>query len=126
MNKVNVEDVFVQLGDFAESLRHQLQENVVKPLGEYQSTIAHAARASRAFDEESEALDAASLKYLSMSRDAPLEVRAPPPPTAAPALTPPSPPPDCPRPALSAVAAGASLRPPGPVRQARRGGPLAV
>ena len=74
--KLGVSDTFVQLGDFAENLQHQISKNVVEPLKQYHTTIGEATKAARTFDEESDALDAAHLKYLSISRDAPVETRA--------------------------------------------------
>ena len=40
--QLGVADVFVQLGDFAENMQHQLTRLVVEPLREYQTAIAAA------------------------------------------------------------------------------------
>ena len=76
ISKLGVSDVFTQLGDFAENLQHQVQRNVIEPLNGFSKDIGDATRAARAFDEESDALDAAHHKYLSLSRDASVETRA--------------------------------------------------
>eukprot|EP00965_Chrysotila_dentata_P167942 5545441-Pleurochrysis_carterae.AAC.2 len=69
-------DVFRQLCDFAENMRSQLRSLVVSPMQQFQQTVGHALRQARLFDEESEALDGAQAKYLSLPREAPLETRA--------------------------------------------------
>ena len=76
MAELNVVDTFSQLSDFADNLQHQLQRAAVEPLREYQASIGVAIKAARTFDDESEALDAAHHKYLSLSRDSPVETRA--------------------------------------------------
>ena len=52
----------------------ELKHSVGTPLGEYQAQLASAVKAAKAFDDESEALDAAVNKYLSLSRDTPVEL----------------------------------------------------
>ena len=74
--QLNVDDTFLQLGDFAENLQHQVQSLVVEPLREYGANLAEARRQAAKFDDESAELDAATLKYLSLSRESPLETRA--------------------------------------------------
>ena len=74
--RLNVDDTFLQLGDFAENLQHQVQSLVVEPLREYGANLAEARRQAAKFDDESAELDAATLKYLSLSRESPLETRA--------------------------------------------------
>ena len=71
-----VGETLTQLGDFAENMQHQLQKNVVQPLKVYHDSIGVALKAARAFDEESDALDALHLKYLALSKDSPIETRA--------------------------------------------------
>ena len=66
----------LQLGDFAENLQHQISRLVVEPMREYHGAIGAALRQARTFDDESDALDAAHLKYLALSRDSPVETRA--------------------------------------------------
>ena len=48
----------------------------MEPLNGFSKDIGDATKAARAFDEESDALDAAHHKYLSLSRDASVETRA--------------------------------------------------
>ena len=74
--QLNMVDLFAQLNDFAENMQHQVQELVIGPLGAYQEALGGAVRRARAVDEESEALDAAQLKYLSHTRDSLIEARA--------------------------------------------------
>ena len=74
-SKLNVQDALVQMNDFAENLQQQLTRSM-EPLQEYQASIAAAVRAAKHFDDESEALDNAHHKYLSLSRDSPMETRA--------------------------------------------------
>ena len=57
-------------------MQHQLLANVIQPLRAYHASISAATKAARAFDDESEALDALHLKYLGLSRDVPIETRA--------------------------------------------------
>ena len=75
LGALHVGDTFTQLGDFAENLQHQLSRLVVDPLREYAAACGAAARQAKAFDDESEALDAAHAKYLSLSKDSPIETR---------------------------------------------------
>ena len=42
--QLNVDDTFLQLGDFAENLQHQVQSLVVEPLREYGANLAEARR----------------------------------------------------------------------------------
>ena len=74
--QLNIGDTLGQLSEFASNLQHQLQRNVIAPLREYSASIAAATKAARAFDDDSDALDALHVKYLSLSRDAPIETRA--------------------------------------------------
>ena len=74
--QLGVDHTFVQLQDFAQNMQHQLTRQVVAPLEAYRAELGAAIRAAKAFDEESEGLDAAHAKYLSLSRDAPVETRA--------------------------------------------------
>ena len=75
MDQLNVQAAILQLGDFAENLQQQLTKSL-ESLREYQGLIGSAVKATRSFDEESEALDTAHHKYLSLSRDSPMETRA--------------------------------------------------
>jgi len=74
-SQLDFQNVFVQMSDFAENLQQQLTQSL-EPLTEYKASIAAAARAARSFDEESEALDSVHHRYLSLSRDSPMETRA--------------------------------------------------
>ena len=76
LGKLNAKDVFVQLADFADHLQHQLKNLVVAPLNEYKQSIDSSLAQAKTFDDESEGLDAAALKYLSLSRDSLVETRA--------------------------------------------------
>jgi len=76
LKRLDAQEIFTQLTDFTENLQHQLRNLVVEPLNEYKQMIDGALSQTRAFDEESDALDSAALKYLSLSRDSPVETRA--------------------------------------------------
>lgn len=76
LGRLDIANTLAQLADFAENFQHQISRNVVEPLREYHASIGAAQRSARSFDEESESLDAAHLKYLSLSKDSPLETRA--------------------------------------------------
>jgi Arf-GAP/coiled-coil/ANK repeat/PH domain-containing protein len=74
--QVDVGNTLFQLRDFADNFAHQVDHNVVGPLRDYHASIGQAMKLARAFDEDSEALDSAHLKYLSLSRDCATEARA--------------------------------------------------
>lgn len=76
LNKLSAQDIFNQLADFTEQLQHQMNDLVLKPLQEFKREIDNGLQQAKLFDEESEALDAAALRYLSLSRDSPVETRA--------------------------------------------------
>lgn len=57
-------------------LEAQLHEQFLAPLAAYAAKIDAALQLARHFDDQSQALDAAELKYLSLSRDASVETRA--------------------------------------------------
>jgi Arf-GAP/coiled-coil/ANK repeat/PH domain-containing protein len=65
-----------QLSEFAGSFEAKVARSVVEPLQSLQASADAATRLARAFDDESEALDAAQRGYLGLSRDSPLEARA--------------------------------------------------
>ncbi|EOD10306.1 hypothetical protein EMIHUDRAFT_631957 [Emiliania huxleyi CCMP1516] len=75
-DSAGVGEVYAQLAEFGEALQAQLSAVVLAPLTELQQTCLAAVRRSKAFDEESEALEAAHRAYLSHSREASLETRA--------------------------------------------------
>jgi Arf-GAP/coiled-coil/ANK repeat/PH domain-containing protein len=76
LEQLNLNDIFTQLSDFSENLQHQLKRLVVEELQEYQAKVSSAIKSARAFDDESDAFDSAHQKYLSLSRDSPVETRA--------------------------------------------------
>ena len=76
VSKLHADDVAHQLEEFAENLQHQLARLVLEPLQAHSAAIASTLKQARAFDEESDAHDAAKLRYLALSKDTPLETRS--------------------------------------------------
>ena len=76
VGKLHADDIASQLDEFAENLQHQLKSLVQQPLQAHGAAIEAAVRRARAFDEAQDAHDAAKLKYLSLTKDSPLETRA--------------------------------------------------
>ena len=76
VGKLYADDIASQLDEFAENLQHQLKSLVQQPLQAHSAAIEAAVRRARAFDEAQDAHDAAKLKYLSLTKDSPLETRA--------------------------------------------------